>query len=54
MSSKASMDESAVFAVGAFKNVFRGKYTEGSRVGQECVHKIFKSGSVYQESYFDC
>ncbi|OAJ37841.1 hypothetical protein BDEG_21817 [Batrachochytrium dendrobatidis JEL423] len=42
-----------VFARGAFKNVYKGKYTKGNRTGQESVTKIFKSGSVFQESYFD-
>ncbi|KAK4007968.1 alpha-protein kinase 1 [Daphnia magna] len=41
-----------IFASGSFKNVYRGEYTKGERAGEECVCKIFKSGSVYEESYF--
>ena len=48
----ANADTSSIYATGAFKNVYKGKYTEGERAGQECVCKIFKSGSVFQESFF--
>jgi hypothetical protein len=52
-SSEATVDTSVVYAEGAFKNVYKGKYTEGERNGEECVCKIFKSGSVFEESYFN-
>jgi hypothetical protein len=51
--SKAEIDRSTIFATGGFKNVYKGKYTEGERTGQECVSKIFKSGSVFEDSYFE-
>ncbi|KAK3354029.1 kinase-like domain-containing protein [Lasiosphaeria hispida] len=40
------------FASGAFRLVSKGKYTSGSRAGQACVCKWFKSGTVYEEDYF--
>lgn len=49
---KAQSDRSVVYASGAFKNVYKGKYTMGERTGEECVVKEFKSGSVFEESYF--
>jgi len=49
---KGTVDFS-IYAQGAFKNVFKGRYTEGERAGQECVSKEFKSGSVYEASFFD-
>lgn len=48
----AEIDTTTVFASGAFKNVYKGKYTKGERAGEECVCKIFKSGSVFEASYF--
>lgn len=51
-SNKASIYTEKLYASGAFKNVFRGRYTHGTRAGQECVCKIFKTGSVFEESYF--
>ena len=48
----AKVTTSTVYATGTFKNVYKGKYNEGERAGQECVCKIFKSGSVFKESYF--
>jgi hypothetical protein len=50
--SKAEVYMDSVYAKGAFKNVYKGKYTEGERTGEECVCKIFISGSVFEESYF--
>ena len=47
------MRQSYIFAEGAFKNVYKGKYTEGERKGEECVCKEFKTGSVFEESYFN-
>ena len=51
--SRASIDETIIFAEGAFKNVYKGAYTEGERKGEECVCKEFKTGSVFEESYFN-
>ena len=49
---EARIDRSYVFAQGAFKIVYKGVYIEGKRAGQSCVSKEFKSGSVYEASYF--
>ncbi|KAI0856216.1 kinase-like domain-containing protein [Xylaria cubensis] len=49
----ASISRGQIFASGAFKNVYAGKYTVGTRAGQECVAKEFKTGSVYEEHYFE-
>ncbi|KAH8162630.1 hypothetical protein CIB48_g5614 [Xylaria polymorpha] len=40
-------------AAGTFKNVYIGEYTGGTRAGQRCVAKEFKSGSVYEDHYFE-
>ena len=50
--SRATVDMSKIYASGGFKNVYKGNYTEGERKGEECVAKIFKTGSVYEDSYF--
>lgn len=50
---RATIDTSEIFASGTFKNVWMGRYTEGARGGQKCVAKEFKTGSVYEEHYFD-
>ncbi|SPO03578.1 related to protein kinase [Cephalotrichum gorgonifer] len=42
-----------IFAQGTFKNVWRGTYTEGARAGQACVSKEFKTGSVFEDHYFE-
>lgn len=49
--SSASYDNQ-LFASGTFKLVYKGIYTGGVREGQACVVKVFKTGSVYEESYF--
>jgi hypothetical protein len=41
-----------MYASGSFKNVYKGKYIDGERAGEYCVCKSFKSGSVFEESYF--
>merc|ERR1711937_404765 len=41
------------FAEGAFRYVAKGKYTKGERQGQRCVCKWFKTGSVFEESFFE-
>ncbi|KAI0436222.1 kinase-like domain-containing protein [Xylaria telfairii] len=38
---------------GGFKNAYPGKYTQGTRAGQECVAKEWKSGPVYRDSDFE-
>ncbi|XP_046460945.1 CBL-interacting serine/threonine-protein kinase 20-like [Daphnia pulex] len=47
----ANIDET-IFASGSFKNVYKGKYTQGERAGEDCVCKSLISGSVFEESYF--
>lgn len=49
---RATFDRSPIYAQGAFKNVFRGRYTEGRRRGKACVVKSFIAGSVFESSYF--
>jgi len=44
--------ETTKFAEGEFRYVYRGKYDKGERVGEECVRKEFKSGCVYESSFF--
>lgn len=51
ISSKATPERN-IFASGTFKNVRKGKYILGERAGEDCVCKTFKSGSVFEESYF--
>lgn len=41
------------FAEGAFRYVAKGKYTKGARQGQDCVCKWFKTGSVYEETFYE-
>ncbi|XP_046460943.1 CBL-interacting protein kinase 26-like isoform X3 [Daphnia pulex] len=41
-----------IYASGSFKNVYKGKYTEGERAGEDCVGKSFISGSVFERSFF--
>jgi hypothetical protein len=38
---------------GSFKNVWQGVYTEGTRIGQPCVSKEFKTGSVFEARAFE-
>lgn len=40
------------FAEGAFQWVAEGTYSSGSRRGQPCVIKWFKTGVVFEEDYF--
>ena len=48
----ASVDLSRVFAQGNFRYVYKGTYTEGRRNGTPCVCKVFKTGSVFEDTYF--
>jgi hypothetical protein len=50
--SKATVQNQVVYASGGFKNVYKGNYTEGERKDEECVAKVFKSGSIFEQSYF--
>lgn len=52
LSDAASVHDSAVYARGAFKLVYKGTYTSGPRQGEACAVKEFKSGSVYESHYF--
>ncbi|KAI9644947.1 hypothetical protein NHQ30_006982 [Ciborinia camelliae] len=52
-STEANIYRGNIFASGTFKNVWEGRYTSGSRDDQRCVAKEFKSGSVFEKSYFD-
>ena len=47
-----SYDLNHPFAEGSFRYVAKGTYTSGRRRGERCVAKWFKTGSVYEESYF--
>lgn len=40
------------FAQGAFRYVAKGVYTEGERKGQTSVCKWFKSGLVFEDTFF--
>jgi hypothetical protein len=50
---EAAIDLGRVFDQGQFKLVYKGTYTRGERRGEECVAKIFKTGSVYEDSFFE-
>jgi hypothetical protein len=50
---KANVHCAVMHASGAFKNVYKGVYTIGERQGEQCVAKRFKSGSVFENAYFD-
>eukprot|EP00798_Chlamydomonas_sp_ICE-L_P024736 gene24736-10373_t len=39
--------------MGTFRWVAMGNYTKGPREGEKCVAKWFKTGAVYEESFFD-
>ena len=39
-------------ASGAHCDVYKGEYLKGPRRGQHCVYKKFKSGSVYDDRFF--
>ncbi|KAE8343271.1 hypothetical protein BDV24DRAFT_173014 [Aspergillus arachidicola] len=54
-SNKGSVPTSALenpFAQGAFRWVAKGSYTSGSRSGEACVVKWFKTGAVFSDDYF--
>ena len=41
-----------LYAEGNFRLVYKGVYTRGQRKGQQCVCKVFKTGSAFEDSYF--
>lgn len=41
------------FGEGSFRYVAKGRYVKGDRAGQACVAKWFKTGSVFEDSYFE-
>jgi hypothetical protein len=49
----AVIDRSSIFASGANMHVYKGTYTRGKRKGEACVSKVFKTGSVFEDAYFD-
>jgi hypothetical protein len=49
----ATITRCCVYASGSNMNVYKGVYTLGERTGEECVSKIFKSGSVFEDAFFD-
>lgn len=53
ISSHAEVSTDILFASGTFKNVYQGVYTCGPRQGEQCVCKEFKTGSVYENSFFE-
>lgn len=53
-STAAEFTDSLVpFASGSFKYVWQGHYTDGPRKGQKCVAKAFKTGSVFEDHFFE-
>lgn len=50
--SRADIHKTELFAQGTFKNVYRGTYDKGTRSGEPCVAKEFKTGSVFEKHYF--
>lgn len=52
LSTKA-VDEQILIGEGEFRRVTRGKYTEGERSGQYNVNKVFKTGGVYEDIFFE-
>ncbi|KAL2064185.1 hypothetical protein VTL71DRAFT_4679 [Oculimacula yallundae] len=52
-STTADIYTDIIFNSGTFKNVWEGLYTAGAREGQRCVAKEFKTGSVYEKSFFE-
>ena len=49
---QALADHSKPLAAGAERIVYKAVYTDGSRKGESCVKKVFKTGSVYREEAF--
>ena len=56
MSECAEFDDADLnkpFAEGGFRLAVLGKYKDGKRDGQPCVCKWFKTGLVYEETYYN-
>ena len=51
-STRAVIVNDKTFASGIFKEVWKGIYTDGPRKGEFCAVKEFKTGSVFEEHYF--
>lgn len=51
-SGRAESQCDAFLAAGEFRNVFVGLYTQGPRAGQKAVKKVFKTGCVYEDAFF--
>ncbi|KAG7667698.1 hypothetical protein Ndes2526B_g01909 [Nannochloris sp. 'desiccata'] len=49
---RSNIDKSRIFASGANMHVYKGVYTRGERSGEECVSKVFKTGSVFENAFF--
>eukprot|EP00927_Polykrikos_kofoidii_P033380 TRINITY_DN28229_c0_g3_i1.p1 TRINITY_DN28229_c0_g3~~TRINITY_DN28229_c0_g3_i1.p1 ORF type:complete len:379 (-),score=40.88 TRINITY_DN28229_c0_g3_i1:114-1157(-) len=49
---RAQADHGQPLAIGAERIVYKACYTDGDRVGDLCVKKVFKTGSVYEDSFF--
>jgi hypothetical protein len=48
----ANINMNALYAKEAFKNVYKGVYTEGERKNEECVSKIFINNDVNADLFF--
>lgn len=51
-SDACSVNLNALYASGAFKLVYKGTYTTGPRKDEEAVAKVFASGGVYENGFF--
>mmetsp|Transcript_23926 Transcript_23926/g.59633 ORF Transcript_23926/g.59633 Transcript_23926/m.59633 type:complete len:299 (+) Transcript_23926:64-960(+) len=49
---KAKAGEWHYLASGAHRDVYKGVYLKGPRKDQPCVKKVFKTGSVYENTFF--
>mmetsp|Transcript_158349 Transcript_158349/g.288771 ORF Transcript_158349/g.288771 Transcript_158349/m.288771 type:complete len:349 (+) Transcript_158349:67-1113(+) len=47
-----AQDTSEMIGEGEFRRVTLGYYTEGPRQGEKCVCKVFKTGGVYEDTFF--
>ena len=50
--SNRATDSGVVIGEGEFRRVTLGHYTEGPRISEKCVMKAFKSGGVYEDTFF--
>lgn len=49
----AHVERQRHFAEGAFRYVYKGTYGKGPRTGESCVAKEFKTGCVYEATFFE-